>query len=149
MPGQYNRLIDKNCSLTERLKLADSLWNLSDSSHVQANKQQLIIDWLIDLLINKRRYTFTDTDFHSILVRFNHFLANSKFNTPINGGLPFVQVLFEAFASSNTALKQSVHECCHKLFKTKFSHYLSRNIDQMVRYKSYWFTLPNSYHNIV
>jgi len=119
--------------LGDRLKLAESLWDLDDSVSVQSNKQQLIIDWIIDLLVNKNRYSFNEENLNSILERLNYFLNNSKFkNTPINAGLPFIQTLFEAFASENKLLKQTVHECCFKLFRTKFSNFFTRNFDQMV-----------------
>ena len=81
-----------------------------------------------------KRYSFSENDFNSVLERLNLFLHDEKFkNTPINGGLNFVQVLFEAFNSNNEFLKKTVHECCFRLFQTKFSQYFTRNIDQMVR----------------
>ena len=54
--GCYNKLVDKSLNLKDRLKLAESLWHATDLSSAQSNKQQLIIDWIIDLIVNKRKY---------------------------------------------------------------------------------------------
>lgn len=51
--GNYNKLGDKSVDIRDRLKLSQKLW---DSNYVTSifNKNQLIIDWIVNLIINKK-----------------------------------------------------------------------------------------------
>ena len=126
--------------------------------NIKVNKQQFISDWIVDLLVNRRKYlvhpkylqflqhlffffatkkkrnSFSENETILILERFTHFLNDQKSkNIPINAGISFIQALFEGIGSSNPKLSDAALELCHSLFKTKFSFYLTRNFDQMVK----------------
>lgn len=51
--GIYTKLKDRNCDLKDRLKLAKFAW-FSDKV-ILPNKEQVLIDFLSGLLLNKKR----------------------------------------------------------------------------------------------
>lgn len=52
-PGIYTKLKDRNCDIKDRLKLAKFAW-FSDKV-ILPNKEQVLIDFLSGLLLNKKR----------------------------------------------------------------------------------------------
>ncbi|RNA19700.1 transmembrane 17B-like, partial [Brachionus plicatilis] len=127
----YSKLTDKSINLAERLKLAQKYWDFKDTNNF--NKNQLIIEWIVDLIISKKNNS-TDLELLGIWERLNFFLeeCDSEKN-PINNGQTFAQYLIETFTSSKGTQRELAFVCCSKLLKTKFSHYFTRNFDQMIK----------------
>lgn len=50
----YKRLNDKQIDIKERLELAQMIW--SSNKYDFLNKEQIILEWLIGLVTNKRKY---------------------------------------------------------------------------------------------
>ncbi|CAF1048838.1 unnamed protein product, partial [Brachionus calyciflorus] len=90
----YNKLNDKSIGLTERLKLAKNSWDAKDCGRI--GKHQLIIDWTVDLLINKKNNSLNELEQVTVWERLNYFLENSSSETnPINNGQAFAQTLID------------------------------------------------------
>lgn len=55
--------------------------------------------------------------------------------------------MIDSFNSSNLIQRQNASDCCFKLFKTKFSNYFTRNIDQMTKIVNYFLIEINDKFN--
>jgi hypothetical protein len=53
----YNKLIDKNLSLQDRLKSAKTLWDSNEKDRSVLDTHQFIINWIADLLIVKKLFS--------------------------------------------------------------------------------------------
>ena len=116
--------MDKSLKLGDRLKLARLLWDIDAKNVLSSNKQQLVLDWTVDLIVSnkrkwalffavtdtpffftnladfviftqKRKYLFDENDLIQIWDQLYYYLTDIRYkNNPIGNGIIFVQVVF-------------------------------------------------------
>ncbi|XP_014679250.1 PREDICTED: unhealthy ribosome biogenesis protein 2 homolog [Priapulus caudatus] len=134
LSGLYSRLKDRSLSCTDRLKLARFGWKTP--AVFVPNKEQVILDWLTGLLVNKKKFGLNDSDVEQVWATLHDILQTKKYARKTNISIKnsFTSVLAEYITHYGTrdvsvGSLASVLRCCHviltsttmsTLFTTKF-----------------------------